>query len=143
GVGGVVVEVGVGWGAGLFGRRFRSLRLSCQHANGETRDKLLETPTIVIDRSPLESVESIGETSLDDVQINRQGDDNGNVAARSGAARRSDPYGVWKTIESSLGRVDIPRGVKANIGKESRCERVVRIDGESSQFGTLRIFPQT
>src|SRR4029453_9168433 len=45
--------------------------------------------------------------------------------------------------ECSPGRGDIARRGEASADKEHRCLRVVRIDGESSQFGSLRVFPQT
>src|SRR6266542_3410838 len=46
-------------------------------------------------------------------------------------------------IESSPGRVDIARFVEASDEKLQRCWGVVRIDGESSQFRSLRILPLT
>src|SRR5262245_31482471 len=100
--------------------------------------------TIVIDHFLLESLESIGETSLDDVEIDPRIEDICNVAACSNAAASCTHLdALWKTIESSLGRVDITRRVEARVGKNCRCECVVRIDSESSQFSMLRVVPQT
>src|SRR4029453_8127176 len=50
---------------------------------------------------------------------------------------------LWKTIEGSPGRLDIARRTEASEKKACRCKRVVRIDGESSQFSMLSILPQT
>ena len=50
---------------------------------------------------------------------------------------------LWKIIECSPRRGDIARRGKASQDKEHRCLRVVRIDGESSQFDSLRVLPQT
>src|SRR5712691_11346495 len=91
----------------------------------------------------LESLESIGKTSFHDVEINRHANDSTNVAD-SRSASRGDALGrFWKTIESSPGRVDIARFVEASDEKLQRCRGLVRIDGESSQFRSLRILPLT
>src|SRR4029453_697534 len=89
----------------------------------------------------IESLKSISETSFDDVEINSRIDDACNVAAVDDRIDKVDA--LWKTIESSPGRVNVARRVEASGEKIQRCQRVVRIDGESSQFGTLRILPLT
>ena len=82
--------------------------------------------------------------SCDYAEIKPNTNDTCNIAARiSAAAIQTDLDDLWKTIDSSHGRVDITCRVKASVEKIKRCTRVVRIDGESSQLGTLRIFPQT
>jgi hypothetical protein len=48
---------------------------------GDKPGKLLETPTIAIRHFLLKSLESIGETSFHDVEINSRIDDACNVAA--------------------------------------------------------------
>src|SRR5437763_16085626 len=98
-------------------------------------------PTIVIGHFLLESLESIGETSFDGVEINPRIDDACNVAAVDNGINEVDA--LWKTIKSSPGRVNVALPVEASAEKIQRCQRVVRIDGESSQLGSLRILPQT
>src|SRR5215475_1584319 len=107
--------------------------------------------TLVVDHPLLDSLKSIGETSLDHVEVSRPANDCTNVAgsgsatgAASAAGAAGDAFDyLWKIIECSPGRVDIARRGEASADKEHRCLRVVRIDGESSQFGSLRILPQT
>src|SRR5260370_26379291 len=98
-------------------------------------------PTIVVARLLLESLESIGETSFNDVEINSRIDDSCNVAAVDGDETKVEAF--WKTTKSSPGRVHVARRVEASTEKICRCDRVVRIDGESLPFGTLRILPKT
>src|SRR5436189_1566493 len=103
---------------------------------------------IVVDHPLLDSLKSIGETSFDHVEVNRPANDCTNVAgsgrATGAAGAAGDAFDhLWKIIECSPGRVDIARRGEANQDKEHRCLRVVRIDGESSQFGSLRVLPQT
>src|SRR4030095_4176929 len=105
---------------------------------------------IVIDHSLLESLESIGETSLHDVEINRHTNDTHNTAApiaptsAAAAATEREPLDrLLETIERSTGRVDIARRTEASEEQAHRCDRVLRIDAESSQCSTLRILPET
>src|SRR6266446_596796 len=98
-------------------------------------------PTIIIGHLLLDSLKSIGETSFDDLEINSRIDDACNVAAVEDGINEVDP--LWKTIERSPGRVDIARRVEAGDEKIQGCQREVRIDSERSQFGPLRILPQT
>src|SRR4029450_301470 len=64
----------------FFSRGFGYLSLSCQHAKGDAPGKLLDTRTIVVDHPLLDSLESIGETSFDEVEINPPTNDRCNVA---------------------------------------------------------------
>src|ERR1700740_2057231 len=103
---------------------------------------------IVVDHLVLDSLKSIGETSLDHVEVNRPANDRTNVAGPGSATGAAGAAGdaldqLWKIVECSPGRVDIARRGETSKDKEHRCLRVVRIDGESSQFGTLRVLPQT
>src|SRR5213080_4836858 len=103
---------------------------------------------IVVDHPLLDSLKSIGETSFDHVEVNRPGNDCTNIAGSGSATWTAGAAGnafdeIWKIIECSPGRVDIARRGEASEDKEHRCLRVVRIDGKSSQFGSLRILPQT
>src|SRR5262249_7843840 len=100
---------------------------------------------IVIDHSLLESLESIGETSLHDVEINRHTTDTHNTAAIiAAAATESEPLDrLWETIESSPGRLDIARRTEASEEQALRCDHVLRIDAESSQCSTVCILPET
>src|SRR4029077_6161538 len=106
---------------------------------------------IVVDHPLLDSLKSIGETSFDHVEVSRPANDCTNVAGSgrtTGAAGAAGAAGdafdhLWKIIEYSPGRGDVARRGEASADKEHRCLRVVRIDGESSQFGSLRILPQT
>src|SRR6266536_5957081 len=103
---------------------------------------------IVVDQPLLDSLKSIGETSFGHVEVSRPANDCTNIAGSgsatgaAGAARDAFDH-LWKIIECSPGRVDIARRGEASEDKEHRCLCVVRIDGESSQFGTLRVLPQT
>src|SRR5262245_66390993 len=99
---------------------------------------------IVIDHSLLESLESIGETSLHDGEINRHTNDTHNTAAPIAvAATESEPLDrVWETIDSSPGRLDIARRTEARAKQTPRCDRVLRIDAETSQGTTLRFIPE-
>src|SRR4029453_7371802 len=94
-----------------------------------------ETPKIVFDLLLLESLASIGKTSFDQVEIM---DTNESSHACTDAALN----GHWKIIKSSPGRVDVTRRVEASVGKQYHGIFAVRINGESSQFSTLRILPQ-
>src|ERR1043166_919633 len=103
--------------------------------------------TIVLSRFLLESFESITETSLDQVEINRDTDGLNNVhaaliSARPEAAEITFDV-LWKTIEDSPRRLGIARCIEVGLEKSIRCALVVRIHGESSQFSTLCILPQT
>src|SRR4030095_11217446 len=88
------------------------------------------------------------ETSFGHGEVSRPANDctkvagSGRTTGAAGAA--GDVFDdLWKIIECSPGRVDIDRRGEASADKEHRCLRVVRIDGESSQFGALCILPQT
>src|SRR6188472_4194903 len=106
---------------------------------------------IVVDHHFLDSLKSIGETSFDHVDVNQRANDCTNIASSGSATGAGGAAGaagdafdhLWKIIECSPGRGDIARRGEASVDKEHRCLRVVRIDGESSQFGSLRILPQT
>src|SRR4029077_16553762 len=103
---------------------------------------------IVVDHPLLDSLKSIGETSFDHVEVSRPANNCTNVAGSGSATGAAGTTGdtfdrLWKIIECSPGRVDIARRGQASVDKEHRCLRVVRIDGESSQFGSLRVLPQT
>src|SRR5437762_7962215 len=98
---------------------------------------------IVVAHVLLESLKSIGEMSFDDVEISPATNDSSHMAKTAAAAGGTDFGALWKTIESSPGRAGIARRVEARAEQKKRCLRVVRIDGETSQFGTLRILPQT
>ncbi len=103
---------------------------------------------IVVDHPLLDSLKSIGETSFDHVEVNQRANNCTNVAGSGSATGAAGAAGdafdhLWKIIECSPGRGDIARRGEASADKEHRCLRVVRIDGESSQFGTLRVLPQT
>src|SRR5882672_735511 len=103
---------------------------------------------IVVDHPLLDSLKSIGETSFDHVEVNRPSNDCTNVAGSGSATGIAGAAGdaldhLWKIIECSPGRGDIARHGETSEDKEHRCLRVVRIDGESSQFGALRVLPQT
>src|SRR6266480_1273749 len=94
---------------------------------------------IVVDHPLLDSLKSIGETSLGHVEVSRPANDCTNVAGsgsptRAGSAARDAFAHLWKIIECSPRRGDIARRGEASQDKEHRCLRVVRIDGESSQF---------
>src|SRR5262249_26199631 len=121
---------------------------SRQKANGDTPRKLLKMRAIVVDYPLLDSLKSIGETSFHHVEVNRPANDCANVAGSGSAtgtpsaARDALEY-VWKIIECSPGRVEMARRGQASQDEEYRCLRVVRIDSESSQLGTFRVFPQT
>src|SRR5206468_8241376 len=124
------------------------LRLSRQLANGDTPGKLLKMRAIVVDHPLLDSLKSISEMSFGHVEVNRPANDCTNVAGSGSATGAAGAAGdafdqLWKIIECSPGRVDIARGGEASEDKEHRCLRVVWIDGESSQFGSLRVLPQT
>src|SRR5215813_4230782 len=103
---------------------------------------------IVVDLPLLDSLKSTCKTSFDHVEVDRKTNDCTNVAGSgsatrtTGAAKHAFDH-LWKIIECSPGRGDIARRREASADKEHRCLRVVRIDGESSQFGSLRILPQT
>src|SRR6266404_8680671 len=104
--------------------------------------------TIVVDHFLLDSSKSIGETSFDHVEVDRPANDCTNIAgsgsATGAACAAGDAFDqLWKIIECSPGRGDIARRGEASADKEHRCLRVVRIDGESSQFGSLGVLPQT
>src|SRR5438034_10540135 len=103
---------------------------------------------IVVDHPLLDSLKSIGETPFGHVEVSRPANDCTNVAgsgrATGAAGAAGDAFDhLWKIIECSPGRGDIARRAEASADEEHRCLRVVRIDGESSQFGSLRILPQT
>src|SRR6476619_284629 len=103
---------------------------------------------IVVGHPFLDSLKSIGETSFDHIEVNQRANDCANVAGSGSTTGAAGAAGdafdhLWKIIECSPGRVDIARRGEASQDKEHRCLRVVRIDGESSQFGSLRVFPQT
>src|SRR4029077_17335365 len=105
-------------------------------------------PAIVVHHLLLDSLKSIDETSFGHVEVNRPANDCANVAGSGSTTGAAGAPGdafdhLWKIIECSPGRVDIARRGEASRDKEHRCLRVVRIDGESSQFGSLRVFPQT
>src|SRR5262249_36817384 len=122
--------------------------LSRQQANGDTPRKLLKMRAIVVDHPLVDSLKSIGETSFHHVEVNRPANDCANVAGSGSAtgaasAARDALNHVWKIIECSPGRVEIARLGQASQDKEHRCLRVVGIDSESSQLGTLRVLPQT
>ena len=70
---------------------------------------------IVTDHLLLESLESIGETSFDDVEINSRIDAACNVAAVDDGINEVDA--LWETIKSSPGRGDIARRVEASAEK--------------------------
>src|SRR5206468_9412596 len=97
---------------------------------------------IIVDHSLLDSLKSIGETSFHHVEVNRPANDctnaagSGSATGAAGAARDALDH-VWKIIECSPRRGDIARRGEASQDKEHRCLRVVRIDGESSQLGSL------
>src|SRR4029434_5949757 len=102
---------------------------------------------IVVDHPLLDSLKSIGETSFGHVEVNRPTNDCTNAAGSGSATGAAGAAGdafnqLWKIIECSPGRGDIARRGEASEDKEHRCLRVVRIDGESSQFGSRRILPQ-
>src|SRR5215471_13392538 len=103
---------------------------------------------IVVDHPLLDSLKSIGETSVSHVEVSRPANDCTNVAGSRSTTRAAGAAGdafdhVWKIIECSPGRADIAGRGEASEDKEHRCLNVVWIDGESSQFGSLRILPQT
>src|SRR5438034_6828074 len=103
---------------------------------------------IIVDHSLLDSLKSIGETSFGHVEVSRPTNDCTNVAGSGSATGAASAAGdafnhLWKIIECSPGRGDVARRGEASADKEHRCLRVVRIDGESSQFGSLSILPQT
>src|SRR6516164_5723805 len=103
---------------------------------------------IVLDLPLLDSSESIGETSFDHVEVNWPANDCINIAASASATGADGTAGhafdhFRKIIECSPRRAHIARCGEAIQDKEYRCLRVVRIDGESPQFGSLRILPQT
>src|SRR5215471_18073365 len=103
---------------------------------------------IVVDLPLLDSLKSICKTSFDHVEVDRKTDYCTNVAGSGSATRATGAADhafdhFWKIIECSPGRGDIARRGEASADKEHRCLRVERIDGESSQFGSLRIVPQT
>src|SRR5262245_10071113 len=104
--------------------------------------------TIVRSRFLFERLESITETSLEQVEINRHTDDIQNVrgsltiSARVEAAETALDV-LWETIEDSSGGVDIARRIEASLEKNIRCAAIVRIHRKSSQFSALSILPQT
>src|SRR5262245_58680026 len=100
--------------------------------------------TIVSDHFLLYCLEGIGETSLDDVEINPHTNDRCNVSACGNSAHGdgTDFGNLWKTIKRSAGRVDITRCIEASAYKKHPCQRVLPIDGKRSQFGLLSILPQ-
>src|SRR5262245_21163954 len=103
---------------------------------------------IVVDLPLLDSLKSTCETSFGHVEVDRKTNDCTNVAGSGSATRTTGAPKhafdhLWKIIECSPGRGDIARRGEASADKEHRRLCVVRIDGESSQFGLLRILPQT
>src|SRR5262249_60473229 len=99
---------------------------------------------VVIDCLLVESLESIGEMSLNHVEVNRRLRDIRNGAAASAIAdgvAEAEADVLWKTLESSLGGLDLARFAEANVEQDSCCDGIVRIDGQSSQFSTVRILP--
>src|SRR5262249_60063567 len=89
----------------------------------------------------LESFESITETSLDQVEINRDTDGLNNVHAALISARPEAAEITfdlrWKTIEGSPCRVGIARCIEVGLEKSIRCALVVRIHGERLKFSTI------
>src|SRR4029078_1821704 len=103
---------------------------------------------LIIDHSIFDSLSSIAETSFCHVAISRPANDCGNVARSGSTARTAGAAGetfdhLRKIFECSSGRGNIARHCETNEYKEHRCLCVVRIDGKSSQFGTLGVFPPT
>src|SRR4029078_608587 len=103
---------------------------------------------IVVDGHFLDSLKRCGETSFDHVEVNRPANDYANIAGSGSATGAAGAaWGafdqLWKIIECSPGRGESGRRGAASADKEHRCLRVVRIDAESSQFGSLRVLPQT
>src|SRR5215470_8671914 len=122
--------------------------LSCQQADGDAPRKLLEMRTIVVDHVLFDSLKGIGKTSFDHVKINRPAGDCADFAGSGSATRAGGATGdvfdhIWKTFERSSGQVDIARPVEASAEQKQDCQRVARINGESSQFGPLRVLPLT
>src|SRR5262249_59693205 len=81
--------------------------------------------TIILSRFLLESLESITETSLEQVEINRHIDDIQNVPASLTISARIEAAEtaldvLWKTIEDSSGGVDIACRIEADPGKNIR-----------------------
>src|SRR5262249_55483581 len=116
--------------------------------NGDAPGKLLKMLAIVVNDPLLNSLKSICKTSFHRVEVNRPANDctnvagSGRAAGTAGAARDAFDH-LWKIIECSPGRVEIPSHGEASQDKEHPRLRVVRIDGQSSQFGALRVLPQT
>src|SRR5262249_10284079 len=108
-----------------------------QYAKDDASGKLQEMFTIVCDYLLLESLEGIGEMSLDHVEINRYTEDSFKVAASAPAALEDaldDKPALdvlRKAIESSPCRVDVARS-ESSVEKDYYSDRVVRIEGESS-----------
>src|SRR5215469_793249 len=106
---------------------------------------------IVVDHPLVDSLKSICETSFGHVEVSRPANDCSNVAGSGSAtgpagaacAARDAFDHLWKIIECLPSQVDIACRGETSEDKEHHCLRVVRIDGESSQLGALRILPQT
>src|SRR5262245_12738532 len=108
--------------------------------------ELLEMRTLIVDRRLLDTPQSIGKTSFDHIEINRPTNNCANLAGSGSATGPAGASGnvldqVWKTTQRLSGRVDVTGPVETSAEQKQRCQRVVRIDGESSQFGLLRILP--
>src|SRR2546430_4344834 len=98
---------------------------------------------LVVGHRFVELLDSLGETSFDDVKISPDTNDTYHIAACTVPRSSECLNGLRKTIESSPGRVDIACGVEASAKKGYRCGYVVGIDGESAQCATLGILPLT
>ena len=103
--------------------------------DGDAPDKLLEMRTIIIGHFLLESLESIGETSFDDVEINSRIDTACNVAAVDDGINEVDA--LLETIKSSPGLSPFACWQESrrqpNQLEERRC-RYSKPDSESDQM---------